>query len=94
MFEGEMTKSRMPIRSRKTEKPSDILRSDLCSPISTNALDWSRYYVSFIDEHSGFVAVVPIKQKSDVRKELEAFISLAQRQYCIVLKEVFSDGGG
>ena len=62
--------------------------------MTVNALGGSRYFVTFIDEYSGYVTVACIYEKSDVQLEFKRYHSWVERRYDCVVKVMHCDGGG
>ena len=70
------------------------MHSDVCGPISCASLGGSRYYVSFVDETSGFIRIVPIARKSQVADEFRRYVSWFERRAECTVKLLQSDNGG
>lgn len=62
--------------------------------MSIPSLGGSKYYVSFIDEYSGYITVVPISSKSEVLEKFKDFHQWFERKYGCKIKCFHSDGGG
>ena len=50
----------------KAASVGDVLHSDVAGPISPPSLDGGKYFVTFIDELSGYIVLRPMKHKSEV----------------------------
>ena len=44
----------------------DVIHSDVWGPAQTPTLGGCRYYVTFIDDHSRYAWIFPMKKKSEV----------------------------
>ena len=62
--------------------------------MSTTFNGGARYYVSFIDEFSGFANLIPIAKKSDVAISLKQFLPWFERMFSCHIRKMRSDGGG
>lgn len=71
-----------------------MIHSDVCGPMSVSSLGGSKYFVTFIDEYSGYVNVVPICKKSDVHSNFKKYQVWLERRYDCVMKLLYCDGGG
>lgn len=75
-----------------------VIHSDVAGPFPVSR-DGHRYYVTFIDGHSNFAFVYPIRDKSEVLSALQGFYAFVRCQfgdgpYPLVLKSLHSDQGG
>lgn len=91
---GKMQQLPMRLRKNRADKPGATIHSDICGLMSEKSLGGSKYYVSFIDEYSGHVTIVPILQKSEVTIRLEEYIAYVERNHGITVKQLQSDNGG
>ena len=82
---------RNPVRAQAV---GDFNDSDVCGPMSQASLGGSRYYVSFIDEYSGFIRILPITRKSQVRETFERYLAWTERKFNCKIKRLHSDNGG
>ena len=72
----------------------DVIHSDVCGPMSFPSFGKARYYVSFIDEFSGFICIYPIKSKSEVDGKFRTFMAWIERKGDCRIKTLHSDNGG
>ena len=72
----------------------ETIHSDICGPMSCIFLGRSRYYVSFVDEFSGYISIYPIARKSDVADSFKHFVVWLERKAECKIKLLQSDGGG
>ena len=89
---------RSPIpKARSSERAKgmlDRIHSDVCGPMDVPSLGGSRYFVTFIDEHSNWVVVYLMKQKSEVVDRFLEFEKYAERQTGRKIRVIRSDRGG
>ena len=90
--------SRSPIPKERTSDRAkgmlDRIHSDVCGPLDVPSLGGSKYFVTFIDEHSNWVVVYLMKQKSEVADHYLDFEKYAERQTGRKVRIIRSDRGG
>ena len=57
---------------RDVKKIGDLVHSDICGPFRTD-FEGNKYYVSFVDDYSGFCQVHLMKKKSEVLGHFKTF---------------------
>ena len=62
---GKMTKNPFNKKGDRTSGLLDLIHSDVCRPISTQARSGYSYFITFIDDHSRYGYVYLIKYKSE-----------------------------
>ena len=72
----------------------DRIHSDVCGPMEEVSIGGSRYFVSFIDEHSSWVTVYCVKQKSEVSDCFLSYQKFCERQHGRKIRILRSDRGG
>jgi len=93
---GKASKANIP-KIRTSSRASGMLdrvHSDVCGPLEVPSLGGSRYFVTFIDEHSNWVTIYLLKQKSEVAGCFLQFEKYAERQTGRKIKRLRSDRGG
>ena len=91
---GKMTKTPF---ARSCERASDLLeliRSDVCGPMSTTARGGYEYFITFTDDLSRFGYVYLMKHKSEAFEKFKEFQSEVQNQLGKKIKFLRSDRGG
>ena len=78
----------------RATRVGETVHSDVCGPMTRKSLGGAQYYVSFIDEMSGYIMVVPIKKKSDVAARFKSYMVWLERRAECSLKRLHSDNGG
>lgn len=91
---GKLTKRVAKLNPIRASSVGDVVHSDVCGPMACASVGGSKYCVTFIDEHSGYIHVVPIKLKSDVAAAFRKFHLWFERKFGCVVKCLHSDGGG
>jgi Integrase core domain len=77
----------------KALKPGEVIHSDVLGPLP-QSFQGFKYAVSFIDEWTRHVTVMPMKQKSDVLNCFKEYKINFEKQYEMTIKSIHSDNGG
>ena len=86
---GKATRSipkALDVSRSSVKAPLELVHSTVCGPISQPSLNKNLYYVVFVDDYTHFMAVYPIKQKSDVYE--------CAYSYFLQSKRFFKNRGG
>ena len=79
----------------KANAVGDVLHSDVAGPITPCDLFGYKYFVTFIDELSGYIVLRPMKHKSEVFGIFQEVRALINNQSSVSsVKMLVSDGGG
>jgi histone deacetylase 1/2 len=69
-----------PRSTSVSSSPLDLVFSDVWGP-APNSISRNKYYLSFIDDHSKYVWIYLLRQKSDVFQCFHDFQNLVERQF-------------
>jgi len=64
-----------PCSKRRARRPLELIHSDICGPMETTSIGGSRYFLTFIDDHSLKVFIYFLKEKSQVKESFAEFNS-------------------
>ena len=93
-MKGKQSKvSLKPDKSRATMKCA-VVHADVCRPMSVSSFSEARYFVCFVDDYSGYITVIPITRKSDVRNNFICYHAWLERKFDCSIKRLHSDNGG
>ena len=92
--QGKQHKLHMSSKHIRSTHRGEVIHSDVCGPMSVSSLGGSKYFVTFIDEYSGYVTVVSMSKKSDVQSHFKKYQAWLERRYDCVIKVLHCDGGG
>lgn len=67
----------------------DLIHTDVCGP----SIGGSRYFVTFIDDHSRRIFVYFMKNKSEVFEKFKLFKAMVENQHERKIKAIRSDNG-
>ncbi|PLW33189.1 hypothetical protein PCANC_23529 [Puccinia coronata f. sp. avenae] len=91
---GKMTKLPFKGHFSETEAPMQVIHGDLVGPISPASNGGGRYFLTLVDQHTGFIHVKVLKEKSDATSAIIQFKSLYEKQTGNAMKKLVTDGGG
>ncbi|KAK0606765.1 hypothetical protein LWI29_004059 [Acer saccharum] len=77
-----------------SNKPFEILFTDVWGPAHIQSFDKNKYYVIFVDYFSKYTWLYPLKNKSDVPTVFRRFKLLVENFFNTRIKTVYSDGSG
>ena len=80
--------------TRRAEHPLEVIHSDVCGKIGTKSLSGAEYFVTFIDDHTRYSWVYPLKQKSEVFQRFQEWKAQVERSTGEKVKILRSDNGG
>jgi len=90
---GKMTDISHPKSEKRSNKPFEKIHSDVVF-MPTESYYHNKYFVTFIDDYTGFAFITCMKHKSEVTDITEEIINLLCVQYAAEIKEFQCDGGG
>lgn len=91
---GKQSRVPRPANPVRATNAGEIVHSDVCGPMPCPSLGGSLYYVSFVDECSRYVRIIPIQKKSDVAQEFHKYLDWVERRTETKMKRFHSDSGG
>ncbi|XP_074559221.1 uncharacterized protein LOC141815202 [Curcuma longa] len=92
--EGKMTKRPFSAKGNRAKEPLELVHSDVCGPMTTQARGGYEYFVTFIDDYSRYGYVYLMHRKSETFGKFKEFHAEAERQLGKSLKCIRSDRGG
>ena len=87
---------RIPFKdsAKRATAPLELVHTDIDGPMRTQSIDGFSYFVSFIDDYSGYAGCYFLKHKSMAIEAFKQFKALAENQLDWKIKAVRSDRGG
>ena len=77
-----------------TSSPLDVIHSDVWGPIKHASMLGSRFYVTFVDDHTRKVWVYFMKSTGEVFENFTHFKIVVEKETCMLIKCLHLDGGG
>jgi transposase InsO family protein len=77
-----------------THKPLELLHTDLCGPMPVPSHGGSLYFMTILDDYTGYSHIAPLRRKSDAADFLKTTVNLLERQTGHTVKRIRSDNGG
>jgi hypothetical protein len=92
-LKGKMARRKLPKKARETENVMDLVVSDVCGPMQVESAGRKRYFVTFIDAHSGYCEVKFIRTKDEAADEAIKYVERMKTQLGKKPKVFRSDRG-
>ena len=90
---GKQKRNPFPRSETRARQKLELVHSDVCGPMPTPSVSGSRYFVTFVDDHTRYTTVYFMKSKSEVHEKILQFIQSAERATGCKLKTLRTDNG-
>jgi transposase InsO family protein len=93
-MKGKLT--RLPFQGHfdPTQVPLQVIHGDIVGPITPSTNSGKRYFLTLVDQHTGYISVTLLKQKSEAMDAFLAFKIFFEKQTGHFIKKLITDGGG
>ena len=91
--QGKMPQKAFPPSTSRASAPFEKIHSDL-KQFPVESYQCHKYFISFVDDYSGFSWMTLLRQKSSAINALKDFLAMVLNQYGRTIKEWMSDAGG
>ena len=91
---GKHQRSKFPTSSTRCKEPLGLVHSDVCGKMSAKSLAGAEYFLTFIDDHTRYVWVYPLKHKDEVFDRFLIWKALVEKSSGRKLKVLRTDNGG
>ncbi|CDF37707.1 unnamed protein product [Chondrus crispus] len=93
---GKATRSVIPKQrsSSRAQNCLDLVHSDVCGPLEVQSIGGLRYFITFVDDHSNWVVVYTMRNKSEAFAKYKLYEKLAQTHTGRKVKVLRTDRGG
>jgi transposase InsO family protein len=92
---ANIVKSTHPsLSQRRSQRPLEVVHSDVFGPVRPASQQGKTYFVSFIDDYTRFAWIYLLRHKSEVFSAFKHFKSLAETQSGQKIQTLLSDRGG
>ena len=78
-LEGKMTKRSFSAKGTRAKEPLQLVHSDVCGPVSVQAIGGYEYFVTFIDDYSRYGYVYLMQRKSETFGKFKEFLAEAEK---------------
>jgi len=78
----------------RAARPGDLIHSDLWGPAQTASPSGSKYYISFIDDHTRLITIKFLRLKSDAEQHVQNYVAWNETQLERTPKALRCDNGG
>ncbi|PLW30388.1 hypothetical protein PCASD_21275 [Puccinia coronata f. sp. avenae] len=88
--------SRVPFKGRfdRADHPLAVVHADLVGPITPSTNSGKRYFITLVDQYTGFISVTLLHRKSDAMEAILEFKAFYENQTEQRMKKLITDGGG
>ena len=93
-LESKMTKRPFNAKGRKAQELLELVHTDVCGPMSTQAKGGYEYFITFTDDYSRYGYVYLMRQKSEAFEKFKEFRAEVENQLGKRIKAIWSDRGG
>ena len=93
-LEGKMTKRPFNAKGRRAQDLLELVHSDVCGPMSTQAKGGYEYFITFTDDYSRYGYVYLMKWKSEAFEKFKEFRAEVENQLGKCIKAIRFDRGG
>ena len=87
-LEGKMTKRPFNAKGRRAQELLELVHTDLCGPMSTQAKGGYEYFITFIDDYSRYGYVYLMKWKSETFEKFKEFKAEVENQLSKYIKAI------
>ncbi|KMQ87616.1 retrovirus-related pol polyprotein from transposon tnt 1-94 [Lasius niger] len=88
-----MTKAPFPKKSERQTELLEIIRTDVCGPMRVESIGKSKYFITFIDDHSRWCVVRMLKRKNETFEVFKHFKATVENQTGRRIRYLQSDNG-
>ena len=93
-LEGKMTKRPFNAKGRRAQELLELVHTDVCGPMSTQAKGGYEYFITFTDDYSRYGYVYLMKRKSEAFEKFKEFRAEVDNQLGKHIKAIRADCGG
>ena len=91
-----MKQHRLPFEAveKRSDKPLQIVHSDLCGPFQVKSLSGGRYFITFTDDYTRYCRVYILRDKEakTIFHVFQAYKAWAKKQSGYEIKAIRTDG--
>ena len=91
---GKLHRSPFESSRRRASEPLELVHSDVCGKMGDKSQGGAEYFLTFVDDHSPYAWVYPLKSKDQVFERFKQWKALVERSSGKKLRTFRSDNGG
>ena len=92
---GKQSRQKFPSNNhKKTERPLQLIHSDLCGPMQSLSLDGNKYLISFIDDYTRFTILYFLREKSGAFNAFTTYKAYVENHHQSKISTIRTDNGG
>lgn len=92
-IKGKQTRASFKEPGHRAKGLLEVIHSDVMGPLRTKSFSGNRFILTFVDDYSRKVFVVPMKSKADVFEEFKRFKTFSEKQCDTKIKILRTDNG-
>ncbi|KAH9442915.1 hypothetical protein Pst134EB_033155 [Puccinia striiformis f. sp. tritici] len=93
-MKGKMIKLPFKGSFLPTSSPLEVVHGDLVGPINPATNNGFRYFLTLVDQHTGYIDVTLLKEKSEATAAIVSYKTKFEKQTGHTIKKLVTDGGG
>ncbi|POW14882.1 hypothetical protein PSHT_07293 [Puccinia striiformis] len=93
-MKGKLTRKSFKHHFDETTTSLEVVHGDLVGPITPSSNGGARYFLTLVDQHTGFIDITILKEKSDTPEAINRFKVFFENQTGNRMKKLITDGGG
>lgn len=88
---GKHHQGHFPMSQSRAKKPLELIHSDVWGPAPILSREGFKYYIHFVDDHTRYTWMFPLKSKAEVATVFRSFHKTVERQFDTKLKTIQID---
>jgi transposase InsO family protein len=93
-LKGKMVKSPFHGNFTPTSASLEVVHRDLVGPISPTTNGGCRYFLTLVDQHTGFIHIALLREMSEATAKIVKYKKLYEKQTGNSIKKLVTNGGG
>lgn len=90
-IKGKLARKPFPKKATPTKSALDCIASDICGPFQVESVGRKRYFLTFVDIHTGYTEVNLIREKSEAAEKTIQFVEMLKTQLGRKMKTLRTD---
>src|SRR5436189_5728300 len=94
-MEGKQHRQPSHKPATRVKEALELIHSDICGPISPMTYGGTNYFLLFIDDHTSYTYIHPLKKKTSesVSEKFQEYKAETEKQFAKCIKPIRTDGG-